>query len=66
MVLNESKTTTLKNRSGNPIGYSKQVANKIELYNTSHNKIGTIKKTSNDTSTVYNRSGNKVLKVKTK
>ena len=39
----QTKTTTYKNKSGNPVGYSKQTGNKTIYYDKSHNKIGTSK-----------------------
>jgi hypothetical protein len=58
-------TTTYKNKSGNPIGYSKQTGNKTTYYDKSHNKTGSSKTTSN-TTTYYNKQGNKTLTTKTK
>jgi len=61
----QTKITTYKNKSGNSVGYSKQVGNKIIYYDKSHNKTGSLKNTNGNT-TYYNRQGNKVGTSKTK
>ena len=65
-VFAQTKTTTYKNKSGNPIGYSKQTGNKTTYYDKSHNKTGSSKKSNTSTTTFYNKQGNKTLTTKTK
>ena len=65
LSFSQTKTTTYKNKSGNPIGYSKQSGNKTVYYNKSHNKTGSSKSTNGNT-TFYNKQGNKVLTAKRK
>jgi len=60
-----AQTTTYKNKSGNPVGYSKTNGNKTTYYNKSHNKTGTSKTTKEET-IYYNRQGSKILTSKTK
>jgi hypothetical protein len=55
----QTKTTTYKNRRGNPAGYSKQTGNKTIYYDKSHNKIGISKESKTGTTTFYNKQGNK-------
>jgi len=62
----QTKTTTYKNKSGNPVGYSKQTGNKTIYYDKSHNKTGSSKSTNGNTTTFYNKQGNKTLTAKTK
>jgi hypothetical protein len=59
-------TTTYKNKSGNPVGYSKQTGNKTTYYDKSHNKTGSSKTTNGNTTTYYNKQGNKTITSKTK
>ncbi len=66
LVFAQTKTTTYKNKSGNPIGYSKQTGNKTTYYDKSHNKTGSSKKQNAKTTTFYNKQGNKTLTTKTK
>ncbi|MFH6970878.1 hypothetical protein [Flavobacterium petrolei] len=61
----QTKTTTYKNKSGNPVGYSKKTGNKTVYYDKSHNKTGS-SKTLNGTTTFYNKQGNKTLTAKEK
>lgn len=60
-----AQTKTYKNKSGNPVGYSKQTGNKTVYYDKSHNKTGS-SKTINGTTTFYNKQGNKTITTKTK
>lgn len=55
----QRKTTTYKNKSCNPVGYSKQTGNKTVYYDKSHNKIGTSQESKTGTTTFYNKQGNK-------
>jgi YD repeat-containing protein len=56
---------TYKNKSGNPVGYSKSAGNKTTYYDKSHNKTGS-SSTKGNTTTFYNKQGNKTLTSKTK
>lgn len=62
----QTKTTTYQNKSGNPVGYSKQTGNKTVYYDKSHNKTGSSKESKNGTTTFYNKQGNKTITTKTK
>jgi YD repeat-containing protein len=57
---------TYKNKSGNPVGYSKQQGNKTTYYNKQGNKTGSAKNTNGNTTTFYNKQGNKTLTTKRK
>ena len=65
LLIAQTKTTTYKDKRGNPIGYSKQNGNKTVYYNKSHNKTGSSKSTNGNT-TFYNKQGNKILTSKRK
>jgi YD repeat-containing protein len=62
----QTKTTTYKDKSGNPIGYSQKQGSTTVFYDKSHNKTGSAKSTSVGTTTFYNKQGNKKLTIKTK
>ena len=66
LAVAQTKNTTYKNKSGNPVGYSKQTGKKTVYYNKSHNKTGTSKESKNGTTTFYNKQGNKTSTKKTK
>jgi len=65
-VFAQTKNTTYKNKSGNPVGHSKQQSGTTTYYNKSGNKTGSAKTSSNGTTTFYNKQGNKTGTNKTK
>jgi hypothetical protein len=62
----QTTKTTYKNKSGNPVGSSKQTGNKTTYYNKQGNKMGSSKNTNRSTTVFYNKQGNKTLTTKTK
>ena len=62
----QTKSSVYKNKSGNPVGYSKQTGSKTVYYDKSHNKTGSSKTTKDGTTTFYNKQGNKTQTAKSK